>query len=104
MPEMREGNSMTATLTADQANAIYDILVQHAGASERGRDDFVCVQVDVHVDEYRFQGALGMGGKFWNYRDRWYVTAYPELLKSRPELKDSIDAANAALIALKGTV
>lgn len=88
-------------LTTDQANTVYDLLIEHAGASPDGRDDFIFLQTDQHVDEYRFGGALGFGGKFWNHRGRWYVTAYPEAVKVRPELRGVIEAANAALKAAR---
>lgn len=79
----------------DLAEAIWDILVGHAGAPESLRDDFLFHQTRQHMSEYRFQGRLGHGGKFWrNYGrivqrneaflsatpagERWYVTFYPE--------------------------
>jgi hypothetical protein len=93
-------------LTADQANAIYDVLVEHAGASEHAREEFVLTQTDRHVTEYRFQGALGFGGKFWRTTGlrredpdlKWSVSAYPEDMS--PERQQVIDAVNRALAAL----
>lgn len=87
-------------LTTDEANAIWDVLVEHAGATEHGREDFVFHQTDMRTDEYRFMGMLGFGGKFWNYNGRWYVTAYPETVKFGTGLQQAIDATNAALAAL----
>ena len=68
---------------------IWDILVEYAGAN-KGSDDkelFVLAFLDGDKNssrEYRFQGLLGFGGKFWRY-DRspyskvpFYVTYYPE--------------------------
>jgi hypothetical protein len=106
---------VTAPLTVAQANAVYDILVKHAGASDaligESRDapvppraEFVFQQTRQYCAEYRSQGELGFGGKFWHYRDRWYVTAYPEHVKTRPELQDRIDATNTALSALRQSV
>lgn len=88
-------------LTAEQANAIYDVLVQHAGASEEGRDAFVVVQVNTSPDEFRFGGALGFGGKFWHDRDGWRVSAYAEDARRWPEMRDVIDVTNAALATLR---
>jgi hypothetical protein len=100
---------VTAPLTVAQANAVYDILVEHAGASEEGRESFVFLQTDQHVEEYRFIGGLGFGGKFRRLRSgliregdlEWYVDAYPEDYRARPERLQMIGAANTALAALK---
>ena len=102
------GGSLPAA-TADQANAVYDVLIQRAGASDglfdgevtTPRGDFVFHQTREHITEYPFQGSLGFGGKFWNYAGRWYVTAYPEDISDRPDRQQAIDATNAALAALK---
>lgn len=93
-------------LTAEQANAVYDVLVEHAGASEQGRDGFVVTQVNTHCQEYRLGGALGFGGKFWRttgiHREdpdlTWSVSAYPEDMT--PERRRAIDDTNQALAAL----
>lgn len=68
------------TLTTSQANAIYDILVREAGASNREfhRTNFVVAAIREDITEYRFGGALGFGGKFFNTHDTWYVSASPE--------------------------
>jgi hypothetical protein len=86
-------------MTAAQADAVYDVLVKHAGASEGWREDFVCYLVDARTTEHRFQGVLGIGGKFWNSGGRWYVATYPEDLT--PARRQAIDDTNAALAALK---
>lgn len=68
------------------AGRIYDILVFNAGSQERMRDNFIywlCTQ-GKRNGEYRFQGVLGFGGKFWLQRYRldgqpeWFVNYYPE--------------------------
>lgn len=87
---------MTA-MTDAQANAVFDVLVQHAGAREWMRDQFVYLHVNGRCDEFRFQGRLGFGGKFW--RHRYEVSAYPEDLT--PERRRVIDETSAALAALK---
>lgn len=82
------------------AHKVWDVLVETAGAHERGRDEFVYHQTRKHPPtEYRFQGLLGFGGKFWSERARWRVTAYPEDMT--PERKTIIEQANAALAELK---
>ncbi|WP_045740776.1 hypothetical protein [Actinoplanes rectilineatus] len=97
---------MTNTLTADQANAIYDILTQHAGAHEDGRSNFVTAQTGNGPAEYRFQGSLGFGGKFWRTTgmrrtDRnlsWRVTCYEE--DRTPDRDVAVEATNRALAGL----
>lgn len=99
---------MTVPMTEAQANAVYDLLVQHADAPASPdswmRQDFIHHQTAGSTDEYRFQGMLGFGGKFWNCNGRWYVSAYPETVKGRPELQAAIDATNAALSELRQAV
>jgi hypothetical protein len=46
--------------------------------------------------EYRFMGALGFGGKFW--QQSMTVTCYPE--DETPERRAIIERANAALADL----
>lgn len=104
---------MTAALTEQVANEIFDVLVAHAGQRD-DRDDrheFVHHQTERFTSEFRFMGALGFGGKFRRnatrlnaiYRiegkdmwgEAWYVDAYPEHLTS--ERLARIEATNAAL-------
>lgn len=88
-------------LAAEQANAVWDVLVEHAGASEDGREDFVFHQTAGGCTEYRFQGSLGFGGKFWNANGRWYVSAYRE--DTTPGRASAIDLTNAALSGLRAS-
>lgn len=98
---------MNQPLTEDQANAVYDALVEHAGALEEGRKGFVYLQTNGHLPEYRFIGSLGYGGKFWRMTGirrgdpdlQWSVSAYREDMT--PERQAVIDATNTALAALK---
>jgi hypothetical protein len=85
-------------LTAAQADAIYDVLVQHAGALEDERRHFVQVQTSQPCAEFRFRGSLGFGGKFRRTRDRWYVDCYEE--DTTPERERAIRITNAALDGL----
>lgn len=87
-------------VTEEQANAVYNILVQHAGASEWRRDEFVFMHANGRCDEYRFTGTLGFGGKFW--RQQWDVTCYQEDVT--PQRQKAIDETNAALAALREQV
>ena len=94
---------MAVPMTAEQANAVYDILVERCGAPGSSdswvREDFMHHQISGGTDEYRFQGQLGFGGKFWNCDGRWYVSCYPEdIIDERQRM---IDAANEALAALR---
>lgn len=90
-------------LTAEQADQVWTILVDRAGAGEAGREEFVFVQTRGRCDEYRFIGGLGFGGKFWTsmHGPRWYVTAYRE--DCTPERQRMIDDANAALAGLRAS-
>lgn len=101
-------------LSEAAANAIYDVLVKHAGAREDrdSRQDFVFYMVRDHdfTIEYCFGGSLGHGGKFYRalnnpYRlhkdardltEQWYVTCYSEDFDQ--ERQAAINATDAALI------
>lgn len=85
-------------IPAEQAGAIYDILVRDAGAQPAMRNDFIRAQ-DEGCVEYRFCGSLGFGGKFWNNNDRWYINYYPE---NRTDQRDAAEARiNAQLEVLQ---
>lgn len=58
------------------ANEVYSILVEECEAQEHWRENFIQVHTD-HCTEYRFQGALGFGGKFYSDHD-WRVGMYRE--------------------------
>lgn len=87
---------MAVPMATDQANAVFDVLVQHAGARDGWmREDFLHHQTAGSTDEYRFQGGLGFGGKFWNCNGRWYVSCYPE--DATEARRAALEATNAAL-------
>lgn len=69
-------------MTAEQAHAVWDVLVADCGASPRDyeRESFVAAATrdKYPTTEYRFCGLLGFGGKFWNIDDKWYVSCYQE--------------------------
>lgn len=87
-------------LTVELANSVYDLLVAHAGASgdPADRDMFVRLQTREFCREYRFQGTLRFGGKFYRDLRGWRVGCYPEHLT--PERQQAIDATNWALADL----
>ena len=89
-------------ITEEMANKVWDVLIEHAGASSHDADRLAFVISSVGEDrlpEYRFQGALGFGGKVY-LRDRrgWEVYYYPE---DRSQKRDAIvSRTNAALFAI----
>ena len=89
------------------SHTIYDILVE-IGARESMRDSFVYLfSRDNDINEWRFQGKLGFGGKFWNeysYTDKrynWRVSCYSE--DETPELLQIINDTNKKLWELSKT-
>jgi len=92
---------MHGPLTVDQANAVFDILVERAGAPEHLRAEFVHHQTDRHCREFRFQGLLGLGGKFYRDRWLWQVFCYPE--DATAERCRVVAVTNAALSGLRAT-
>lgn len=87
-------------LSKKAANAIYDVLVKHAGEIEGdwSRDEFISAQTREFCPEYRFQGGLGFGGKFWRDHDKWSVNGYSE--DQTPASKKMIAETNQALAEL----
>ena len=71
-----------------EANKAFDILVEHAGATEDYRNDFVR---HWGIIEFRFYGNLGNGGKFWINGSPWtnngkpYINCYPEDMTTERE-------------------
>ena len=57
---------------------VFDLLVSIGGAIESMRDDFIFHHAtsETPCDEYRFQGSLGFGGKYWLKTNR--VNCYRE--------------------------
>lgn len=82
----------------DIFNKAYDILVEHAGASnlDHYREAFVEYFVtERHTTEWRFLGNLGFGGKFWRNDERYYILCYSE--DKSPERDKVIEKVNALL-------
>jgi len=66
----------------DMYSKVWDILVEHAGASKSSdeRESFVSsmTQIEYPTSEYRFQGSLGFGGKLYRSSRGLRVGCYPE--------------------------
>lgn len=86
-------------LTADQANAVYDVLVAHAGArnDEDARQQFVYHLTD-GCTEYQVDFGRHLG-KFRAEPDRWYVIAYRDMTPERAETIDRVNAVLAEMYA-----
>lgn len=87
-------------MTEDQANAVYDVLVEHADAHPDGREEFV-FHLSGGCTEFRFMGSLGFGGKLYVERRGWRVSCYPEDMT--PTRAEAIRVTNAALEALRAS-
>lgn len=80
-------------LTEEKAKAVYEILIEVCEASAREKDDFVYTHTRNGCSEWRFQGNLGFGGKYWSGRNA--VSCYPEHLN--PNTEQIIEKANKLL-------
>lgn len=84
------------------AQQVWDILVEACGAYPEMPGDFIYwweKDDPISDTEYRFQGRLGFGGKFWRYRGRHFVTCYTE--DETEERLAMIESADAKLELLK---
>jgi len=65
-------------IPAEKAQKIYDLLVTIGGASENMRDSFMYhhCENEYGCGEWRFQGKLGFGGKYYSARN--VVDCYTE--------------------------
>ena len=95
---------MRRSLTEQEANAVYSILVEECGASRRPEEklSFMFYMTDDGhpLKEWRFQGSLGFGGKcrINSNHEHPYVDCYPE--DETPARRRAIDRANARLAAM----
>jgi hypothetical protein len=91
----------TICIDAAAARSIYAILVREAGAWDQpialAQFEYAMTETDTH--EYRFQGHLGFGGKFWRDGNRWWVNCYPEDLNA--ERRTIIERTNKAIASLQ---
>lgn len=87
-------------MTPHMAKTVLTALVAHAGYRTDGRD-FLHHQTTRYCPEYRFQGALGFGGKLWrDHHGRLAVDCYRE--DETPERLAVIEQTNAVLAAIVG--
>lgn len=80
-------------MTEDQKTQVWGILVEECGAMDSAREQFWTHWPD--CVEFRFMGALGMGGKVWSTGGRVYVSCYRE--DETPDRLDMIRVANERL-------
>ncbi|WP_426513135.1 hypothetical protein ACPPVO_22415 [Dactylosporangium sp. McL0621] len=85
-------------MTPEQANAVFDVLVAHAGVYEEQRDELV-YHLTHGCEEFRFMGSLGFGGKLYVEPRRWRVSCYRE--DETPERVEAIRVTNEALVGLR---
>jgi hypothetical protein len=99
-------------LSESEAAAVWQVLVDHAGASDHPYDGevFVHCQTVAVEREWRFCGSLGGGGKFRRNRvwigdtrtESWTVDCYREDVA--PDRQAVIDKTNEALAELRKEV
>lgn len=90
---------MPNEMSEQAARSICRILKEECGATDFMLEGFWRAEGDHVCTEYRFQGYLGFGGKFWSANGRWYVTCYSE--DETPERQEMIRKANERLAALR---
>ena len=85
-------------MNKERFNRIFDLLVTIGGAQESMRGNFIHCHVVNPIDssEYRFQGNLGFGGKYWSRTNS--VSCYPE--DENHKTKKIMDRLNAELARL----
>ena len=87
-------------MNADYYNQVFDLLVKHGGAHESMRSDFVFNHTSANpCGEYRFQGSLGFGGKYYSDKNR--VSCYSE--DQNPKRLAAIQTLNSELAKLSNT-
>jgi hypothetical protein len=62
-----EEKGLVGIASTDLFGRVYDVLVEHGGAYPEDRGNFIWAHTDSSgypVDEWRFQGLLGYGGKY----------------------------------------
>lgn len=93
---------MLKPLTHDIATTVYALL-RLVGALASEQENFVRIFSSDHPpSEWRFQGDLGFGGKFYYSETAWRVGCYVE--DDNPRRLESIAAANIVLNALRSAL
>jgi hypothetical protein len=83
-------------LTVEMAEKVYAVLVKHAGAPISDTSSFVASQTRRYMQEWRFCGSLGFGGKLWrDCCEPFAVNCYSE--DETSERLATIAVTNAAL-------
>lgn len=82
-------------MTRTDAETIFDILVHDAGCRLSHREPFIAYLTNNTWGEYRFQGNLGFGGKFYFGPGECRVGQYRE--DETPESRKAVDRINAKL-------
>lgn len=90
-------------INEEQANAIYDILVQECGAKETARLAFVINQTDHYVAKWKFDGNMGGEETFWHNHTEMYVTCSGENL-TRERLTMIVTANNRLTSLAEGSL
>ena len=92
-------------MTEQETNEIYSILVEQAGAvnDTLSRGEFCHFMNNSRASEFRFQGNLGFGGKFWKPQGikGYRVDCYQE---DMTEKETVIEKTNKALSKLSSRV
>jgi hypothetical protein len=89
------------------AEKIY-IILEDLGATSSMRESFIYLQSTDDLNEWRFQGLLGFGGKFWNEwsyfeeKPKWRVSCYTE--DENPKRLALIEKTNKKLQELVDTL
>lgn len=92
-------------LPESEAAAIWQVLVDHAGADPTSRVEFIAGQTNRVVADYPFLGWLGDGGAFHRARFipdlKWVEDWHVESDDKRPGRRSIIDKTNQALAELR---
>lgn len=87
-------------LSKEAAKAVYDLLVEVAEAPKVYASHFIQhFSGKQPPNEWRFQGSLGFGGKFYRDQRKWCVGCYRE--DTTPERQEIIDLLNTRLAELR---
>ena len=89
-------STRTKKISKELATDIYDLFLIQFECLEKNRNAFLLAMQNGDR-EYRFQGNLGFGGRFFNTDEKWYVKCYiDEETETETKLKD-IKEANELL-------
>jgi polyhydroxyalkanoate synthesis regulator phasin len=96
---------MAVPMTAEQANAVFDVLVKHIGVSPDERRWFVHDHTKRHIGRWVLgDSRLGPTGHLRRRVNEIVVDANWIAARDSEEVRTAIEATNAALAALKDGV